>query len=307
VVTESAGARPTVLGVDGAWARASFALLRLYARLSHGRGLQRFAWELGRITSPDASAMVAVDGVRLRIYLSDGYWVHLLFFAGGYEPEIEAALRRVLRPGMPFIDCGANIGYWSLLAAIRHQARVIAIEPAGRSFERLAENVKLNGDAVQTRRAAVWSSSGAVLSLVTHAQRHAGSSVVNRRERIGVAGYGVEEVVTVTLDQIYRECYEGEDSVAVKLDVEDAEVEALRGARELLDSCDVLLVYEDHGSDPKCRVSEEILKVPKYGVYRWDGGFVRISSLDDVRRIKVYRHTGYNFFGMREDSRFLRV
>jgi FkbM family methyltransferase len=307
VAGERASARPTVLGVDGAWARESFALLRLYARLSRGRALQRFAWELARIAGPDASAVVAVDGVRLRVYLSDGYWVHLLFFAGSYEPEIEAALRQVLRSGMPFIDCGANIGYWSLLAAVRHRARVIAIEPAGRSFERLVENVKLNGDVVQTRRAAVWSSSGGVLSLVTHAQRHAGSSVVNRRERIGVAGYGVEEVETVTLDQIYRECYEGEGAVAVKLDVEDAEVEALRGARELLDSCDVLLIYEDHGSDPECRVSEEVLKIPKYGVYRWDRGFVKMSSLDDLRRIKVYRHTGYNFFGLREDSRFLKV
>jgi FkbM family methyltransferase len=307
VVGETGRARPTVLELDGARARASFALLRLYARLSHGRGLQRFAWELDRIAGPDASAVVAVDGVRLRIYLADGYWVHLLFLAGRYEPEIEAALRRVLRPGMPFIDCGANIGYWSLVAAVRHQARAIAIEPAGRTFERLAENVKLNGDAVQTRRAAVWSSSGAVLRLVTHAQRHAGSSVVNRRECIGVAGYGVEEVGTVTLDQIYRECYEGESSVAVKLDVEDAEVEALRGARELLRSCDALLIYEDHGSDPDCRVSQELMKVPKYGVYRWDGGFVKISSLDDLRRIKISSHTGYNFFGMRQDSRFLKA
>ena len=304
---EKARARPTIVEVGGDWARQSLALLRLYVRLSHGRGLQRFAWELGRLAGPNASAVVAVDGVRLRVYLSDGYWVHLLFFAGSYEPEIEAALGRTLRPGTPFIDCGANIGYWSLLAAVRHQARVIAIEPAGRSFERLAENVKLNGEVVQTRRAAVWSSSGVVLKLVTHAQRHAGASVVNRRERIGVTGYGVEEVGTVTLDQIYRECYEGEPSVAIKLDVEDAEVEALRGARELLDSCDALLIYEDHGSDPKCRVSEEILEVSRYGVYRWDGGFVKISSLDDLRRIKVYRHIGYNFFAMREDSRFLMV
>jgi FkbM family methyltransferase len=282
-------------------------LLRLYVWLSRGRGLQRFAWEVGRVGGTDASALVAVDGVRLRVYLSDGYWVHLLFFAGGYEPEIEAALERVIRPRTPFIDCGANIGYWSLVAAVRYQARVVAIEPAGRSFERLGENVKLNGDLVETMRAAVWSRSGVVLSLVTHAQRHAGASVVNRRERIGVSGYRVEEVETVTLDQIYRERFAGEDSVAVKLDVEDAEIDALRGARELLDSCDALLIYEDHGSDPECRVSREVLKVPEYGVYRWEDGFVKISGLDDLRRLKVYGHTGYNFFAMREDSRFLRL
>ena len=282
-------------------------MLRLYARLSRGRGLQRLAWKLSRVAGTDASALVALDGVRLRVYLSDGYWVRPLLFTGTYEPEIEAALERAIRPGMPFVDCGANIGYWSLLAAVRYGARVVAIEPAASSFERLTENVKLNGEAVETRRAAVWSRSGAVLSLVTHAQRHAGASVVNRRERIGVAGYGVEEVETVTLDQIYRECFDGEDSVAIKLDVEDAEIEALRGARELLDSCDALLVYEDHGSDPECRVSQEVLKLPEYGVYRWDDGFVKISNLDDLRRIKVSRHTGYNFFGMRADSRFLRL
>jgi FkbM family methyltransferase len=307
VARENGAARPRIVGVEGVRARQSFALLRLYAWLSRGRGLQRVAWELGRLAGTDASAFVAVDGVRFRVYLSDGYWAHLLFFAGSYEPEIEAALGQVMRPHTPFIDCGANIGYWSLLAAVRHQARVIAIEPAARSFKRLTENVKLNGDIVETRRAAVWSRSGVVLSLVTHAQRHAGASVVNRRERIGVAEYGVEEVDTVTLDQIYRECYAGEDSVAIKLDVEDAEIEALRGAQELLDSCDALLIYEDHGSDPECRVSQQVLKIPKYGVYRWDDGFVKIPSLDDLRRIKVYTHTGYNFFGMREDSRFLKA
>jgi FkbM family methyltransferase len=298
---------PAIVGVEGARAGGLLALLRLYARLSRGRGLQRLAWRLGRVAGTDASALVALDGARLRVYLSDGYWVRSLLFTGTYEPEIEAALDRVLRPRMPFIDCGANIGYWSLLAAERHRARVVAIEPAAKSFERLTENVKLNGDAVETRRAAVWSRSGAVLSLVTHAQRHAGASVVNRRERIGVAGYTVEEVETVTLDQIYRESFAGEDSVAIKLDVEDAEIEALRGAQELLGSCDALVAYEDHGSDRECRVSQEVLKVPKYGVYRWDDGFEKISSLDEVRRIKVSGHTGYNFFGMREDSRFLRL
>jgi FkbM family methyltransferase len=281
-------------------------MLRLYARVTRGRGLQRFAWQLGRVAGTDASAVVALDGVRLRVYLSDGYWAHLLVSAGSYEPEIEAALEHVIEPGTPFIDCGANIGYWSVVAAARYQARVIAIEPAESSFERLTENVRLNAEVVETRRAAVWSTSGAVLDLVTHAQRHAGASVVNRRERIGAAGYRVEEVETVTLDEIYRECLDGEASVVVKLDVEDAEIDALRGAGELLGSCDVLLVYEDHGSDPDCRVSQEILKVPNYGVYRWEDRFVKISSLDDLRRIKVDRHTGYNFFGMREDSRFSR-
>ena len=297
--------RPGTLGVEGARAGPLLAVLRLYARLSRGRGLQRFAWQVGRFASPDASALVAVDGVRLRVYLSDGYWVHLLFFAGGYEPEVEAALERVIGPRTPFVDCGANIGYWSLVAAVRHRARVVAIEPEARSFERLTENVKLNDVGVETRRAAVWSESGVVVSLVTHAQRHAGASVVNRRERIGVPGYRVEEVDTVTLDQIYRERFGGESSLAVKLDVEDAEIEALRGARELLDSCDTLLIYEDHGNDPQCRVSQEVLKVPSYGIYRWNDGFEKISTLDDLRRIKVDRHVGYNLFALRDDSRFL--
>jgi hypothetical protein len=54
-------------------------------------------------------------------------------------------------------------------------------------------------------------------------------------------------------------------------------------------------------------VSQEVLKVPGYGVYRWNDGFEKIFTLDDMRRIKVDGHVGYNFFAMREGSRFPRL
>ena len=49
---------------------------------------------------------------------------------GTGEPEVQDALRRHLRPGMTFYDLGANIGFFSLLAArlVGEQGRVFAFE-----------------------------------------------------------------------------------------------------------------------------------------------------------------------------------
>jgi hypothetical protein len=58
-----------------------------------------------------------------------------------------------LAPGDYFIDAGANVGTWSLLAALHAQASVLAIEPAPDTLRVLRANIALNGleDRVQRR------------------------------------------------------------------------------------------------------------------------------------------------------------
>ena len=66
---------------------------------------------------------------------------------GVYEPKaINFALEH-LKPGMMFIDIGANIGVFTLPAALKVglAGSVIAIEPSPRVFPSLEHNVSLNG------------------------------------------------------------------------------------------------------------------------------------------------------------------
>lgn len=65
---------------------------------------------------------------------------------GEYEPRIVAAVRQYLDPARDFLDIGANVGFFTVLAAklLRH-GRVLAVEPSRAAGARLKRNLNLNG------------------------------------------------------------------------------------------------------------------------------------------------------------------
>jgi hypothetical protein len=67
-----------------------------------------------------------------------------LGFQGGYEPDVEHAIDKLLPPGGIFVDVGANVGWFSLIAS-RKAGLVVALEPEVDNFSRLAGNVARNG------------------------------------------------------------------------------------------------------------------------------------------------------------------
>ncbi len=69
-----------------------------------------------------------------------------LYYFGIWEPEVTAFVKRRLLPGDGFIDIGANIGYFSLLAAkqVGPTGRVVAVEASPAVYELLVKNVELN-------------------------------------------------------------------------------------------------------------------------------------------------------------------
>lgn len=67
-------------------------------------------------------------------------------FTGLYEPQETAIVRSILRPGMTFVDVGANWGYFTLLAAslVGASGSVLSLEPDPRLFPMLEENLLRN-------------------------------------------------------------------------------------------------------------------------------------------------------------------
>lgn len=63
-----------------------------------------------------------------------------------YEPHLTSLLRKTLRPGMVFVDIGANLGYFTLLAAkiVGNTGHVFAFEPSEYNYKYLLYNTKLN-------------------------------------------------------------------------------------------------------------------------------------------------------------------
>jgi predicted methyltransferase len=84
-------------------------------------------------------------GFSLQVKLPDTIQ-KVILLTGRWEPFLSRFVLDTLRPGDTFVDLGANIGYYSLLASrlVSEKGRVYAIEGSPSIFERLTENVALN-------------------------------------------------------------------------------------------------------------------------------------------------------------------
>ncbi|MEI8314483.1 MAG: FkbM family methyltransferase [Verrucomicrobiota bacterium] len=137
----------------------------------------------------------------------------------------------LLKPGQTIIDIGANVGYYSLTAAMQvgPTGQVIAFEPNPKAAARLQENKSLNGISNLTIvRAAVADKSG---SLFLHlGEDTEASSIYDLKSEATLSSV---EVSVVTLDE-YVETHALSIVDLLKIDAEGAEVSILHGARKFL-------------------------------------------------------------------------
>ena len=205
------------------------------------------------------------------------------------------------------MDCGSNIGHWSIFAStvIDVPDRIIAIEPSQRTFRRLEHNATLNDKAFRCVRAAVFSESDLELTLKTHVNRHAGDSVKDERG-MGKrkSGYSQESIRSVTIDTLL----EGSSGAAViKLDIEGAEIEALKGASQTIKNGS-LFIYEDHWQNPDCKVTKFIIGSLGLDAYLVDdGGFSQIRSAEELRVLRKSRPHLVDFVALGRNSPFIDV
>jgi len=143
---------------------------------------------------------------------------------------------RTLQRGDVFVDVGAYIGLYSLLAAkvVGANGRVIAFEPYPGSRELLNKNVSLNGlaDIVRVESSAIGDELG-----VTEL-RAAGVCSANTLTPNTVKAFGDEQAistVTVSVTTLDEYCERGQIVPSfVKIDVEGWELHVLRGMERVL-------------------------------------------------------------------------
>jgi len=85
-------------------------------------------------------------GKSLKFDLKDRSVTRALYVFREYEPRETALVVRSLKPGMTFVDIGANSGYYSVLASclLGEEGRVVAFEPGPENLRVLHRNVKAN-------------------------------------------------------------------------------------------------------------------------------------------------------------------
>lgn len=145
-----------------------------------------------------------------------------------WNPDEYAAFRRDVREGDVVLDIGANLGAYTLLFAqwVGERGRVYAFEPAPDARRGLAQHVVMNDVAarVVVLREAVSGTPGTARFLAT------GTSGANRLT--GGAEREATDVVTTSIDAFCAPL--GLRPRLIKVDVEGAELDVLRGARQTI-------------------------------------------------------------------------
>ena len=203
-------------------------------------------------------------GQRMTVTLPDDVSV-FLHRNGFFEYELSAFYLRFLRRGMTFVDIGAHMGYFSMLAsrAVGRTGRVLAFEPTPSTFRVLMANTGTEHNVTQVNKAA-WSKTS-TLTLHDYGPcfsafnsffdpRLPDSDKARLSDRTHL-------VPAVRLDDFVRD--EGCVPDAVKIDAESAELHVLDGMRQLLSGPRPVLSIEvgDMGVPDAPRSREVVDKV----------------------------------------------
>ena len=182
---------------------------------------------LGPWTPRSGTRVAVVNGYRVELDLIDH--IQRLVYLGAYERWETGVVRRLLRPGMCFVDVGANIGYFTLLAARRvgPTGRVFAIEPSPYAADRLSRTISANViPQVRIERCGLGRRQGEVVLYDAAVGNHTPTM-------LGDPGCHGLVVPVRTLDDCVRE-WSIDRIDLMKIDVEGYEPEVFAGAARTL-------------------------------------------------------------------------
>lgn len=249
---------------------------------SHPRAaLARYLW-LGLRTHVlnQQVDLVFLEDIRCRIRKGDStsgnYYFNL------YEYRDSLFLLHYLRPGDCFVDVGANVGHYSLIAARKCGARVIAVEPVPETFRRLVNNIEINGlggvgtSRIEARNIGLSDTEGTLHFTTTF---HTANRVTPTPTPASVA------VGVLPLDELCA----GESVRLLKVDVEGYEKRVLQGATRRLASDDLdAIIVELNDSGRAFGVEDdeviEMLTARGYSPWTYDPFTRELTSLEGKNR-----------------------
>jgi FkbM family methyltransferase len=193
----------------------------------------------------DRRVIIQLDGFKIEIdtsrYINSN--ATQLLFGKVHEPITSEIFRLLLSKGDKVIDVGANIGYFTMLAAslVGTEGRVFAFEPGDIAYADLRNNVYVNSfdNIVAYNRAAsdycgersfYLAKENTTNSLIRDAHLHKQSTIVE-----------VDRIDRLINEQVNL----------IKIDTEGNELEVLKGARNLINKCPDLCVILEIGEKLK--------------------------------------------------------
>jgi FkbM family methyltransferase len=160
-------------------------------------------------------------------------------YVGLMEYKDMLFLMHLLRDNFLFVDVGANMGSYTVLASKVCNSKTIAFEPIHHSFVRLLEQIKINDieEKVQAKEIGIGSHSGKLFFTNNLNAMNKVTTECNSPNAIEVPISKLDDEVTIS------------SNCVIKIDVEGYEYDVLKGCQTLLKSGDIIaLIIELNSS-----------------------------------------------------------
>ncbi|MCW9033019.1 MAG: FkbM family methyltransferase [Rhodospirillales bacterium] len=199
---------------------------------------------------------VQIGDKTLQLFIPDRTCVYWAKSGPNSEPTTNAWIKS-FAPEDTFLDIGANIGLYSMMAAAHGVTRVYAIEPNPFSFSVLARNIVANKlDTVISPLCLAMSEGSSVVTFKL-GSLHAGSIYNEIMTDESTAGGMSITTTSFSVDELFK--IQGMSEVNhLKIDVDGLELQILRGATKTLSDKALKTVLVEDNSEDKNSASKLI-------------------------------------------------
>lgn len=210
----------------------------------------------------------------------------------GWEELTTRMFKKIVKEGDVVVDLGANIGYFTLLAArlVGKKGKVYAFEPEPINYSLLLKNISLNGyDNVVAMQKAVSNTTGKIAFYLSSMDTGAHTMYQSHETREFI------EVESVTLDEFFKDKIHPID--VIKMDIEGAEIAALSGMeRTIRENKNLKMFVEfyfpairEARNSPE-EFARKLLEdyhfsVLAIGEYTKDKKYLRINNVDELMKL----------------------
>jgi FkbM family methyltransferase len=236
--------------------------------LAHIPGANALYQKLYARLRPSDIVLVDAQGSKMYVKPDDSFISSAIINVGTWEAQETALFYSLIKPGMTVLDIGANMGYYSLLAAklVGDKGHVYAFEPDPFNYQLILKSVAVNNYRnVTAFNQAVADKPGHVKLYLESSNWGHSLSAQNINNPSGAV-----DVEMITLDSLYADGKLGSKIDFIKIDIQGAEEMAMNGARKLLQD-----------TQPTIAMELEPARLVNMGA-------------DSLRLLRLFEHMGYN-------------
>jgi len=226
-----------------------FKILNFFTKFLLGTGFEKIPGvtsiyrRIFKLLKPTGMILINCQGNKMYVNTEDTGVASQLLAGMEYEPFETELVKKLLKKNMSVVNIGANIGYYTLIAAnsVGPNGKVYAFEPEPKNFKLLVRNIKKNDfKNILPIQAAVSDKKGTLKLFLDKSNLAAPSLAEQNTSKKN----GFVEVETNSLDNFLEKYNKGFNVDLIQIDAQGSEGLILAGAKKIIGNHNLKIIME---------------------------------------------------------------